>query len=540
LGYFLKAARGIGLKDSLMMKVLQSDSTDIPTLLVLFYVKVMKLFEQFDAPDYVIRVAHIALDLAPPDDPNIPNLWSNIFKHHLELGHNDLAYNALITNPDPIRRRDCLHKFMVVLCERGHTRQLIEYPFINLQDEFEDIVESHARTVDITTHNYYDMLYAFHVFRGNYRKAGSAMYEHAMRLGQEVSGLDSLQKQAKCYLAAMNALHLVDPKNAWIVKPLDRVNTGKSDEPPNMSPKRKQGEEDDMPYPGHKDRPRRKVTVLEMRDLEGEYLLVLARLQLIKVDADPTHATGPLLSPQESVALLTQAGLFDNAFTVASHFNMSKETIFEGLASRCVKLSHQGTGLTRQAEHHAWDWILSNDLGESQVSGYKSVADQAWQLLKLYLDRLGSRDGYVYYRCVAAKLLSAGAFLPTWLVNDYKRVNAPELLRLYINYDLLLEASKLAVEYIQAVLGNGKEYFGLKNALHATSPSVWLPYTAMDQLLVLLKDVQPDSELAKARDDLMDQLERYHDQVVKVSHDMTQAQWKRAQRMHAAESIPIQ
>lgn len=45
---------------------------------------------------------------------------------------------------------------------------------------------------------------------------------------------------------------------------------------------------------------------------------------------------------------------------------------------------------------------------------------------------------------------------------------------------------------------------------------------------------------SQARDDLMDQLERYHDQVVKVSHDMTQAQWKRAQRMHAAESIPTQ
>ena len=86
-----------------------------------------------------------------------------------------------------------------------------------------------------------------------------------------------------------------------------------------------------------------------------------------------------------------------------------------------------------------------------------------------------------------------------------------------------------AVEYIEAVLGNGKEYFGLEviqtlifslswgnicdffhlfvrywqsffysqNALHATSPSVWLPYASLDQLLVLLKDVEPDSELAK-------------------------------------------
>lgn len=34
----------------------------------------LKLFEQFDAPDYVIRVAHIALDLALPTDPNIVSI----------------------------------------------------------------------------------------------------------------------------------------------------------------------------------------------------------------------------------------------------------------------------------------------------------------------------------------------------------------------------------------------------------------------------------------------------------------------------------
>lgn len=36
-----------------------------------FLPQVMKLFEQFDAPDFVIRVAHIALDMAMPDDSNI-------------------------------------------------------------------------------------------------------------------------------------------------------------------------------------------------------------------------------------------------------------------------------------------------------------------------------------------------------------------------------------------------------------------------------------------------------------------------------------
>ena len=45
--------------------------------------------------------------------------------------------------------------------------------------------------------------------------------------------------------------------------------------------------------------------------------------------------------------------------------------------------------------------------------------------------------------------------------------------------------------------GTDSLLFDSQNALHATSPSVWLPYASLDQLLVLLKDVQPDTELAK-------------------------------------------
>lgn len=45
------------------------------------------------------------------------------------------------------------------------------------------------------------------------------MYEHGMRLGREVPPKQGLQKQAHCYLAAMNALRLVNPMYAWIVKP---------------------------------------------------------------------------------------------------------------------------------------------------------------------------------------------------------------------------------------------------------------------------------------------------------------------------------
>lgn len=35
-------------------------------------------------------------------------------------------------------------------------------------------------------------------------------------------------------------------------------------------------------------------------------------------------------------------------------------------------------------------------------------------------------------------------------------------MRLYLDCDLLTEAAELAIEYIRAAVGAGKEYFGLK------------------------------------------------------------------------------
>ena len=67
-------------------------------------------------------------------------------------------------------------------------------------------------------------------------------------------------------------------------------------------------------------------------------------------------------------------------------------------------------------------------------------------------------------------------------------INAAELIHIYLVHGYVLLASKVACEYIEAVQGNGKEYFGLKTALHTTSPPVWLPFNLFDQLLLELKD----------------------------------------------------
>ena len=71
-------------------------------------------------------------------------------------------------------------------------------------------------------------------------------------------------------------------------------------------------------------------------------------------------------------------------------------------------------------------------------------------------------NGPIYHKAVATKLLSLSCSLPTWFVNDYKQKNAAELLRIYINFDMLEEAGELAIDYINAVLGIGKESFGIE------------------------------------------------------------------------------
>ena len=107
-----------------------------------------------------------------------------------------------------------------------------------------------------------------------------------------------------------------------------------------------------------------------------------------------------------------------------------------------------------------------------------------------------------------------------------QETNPAELLRLYLSFDLLEEAAHLALDYIDAVLGPQKEEFALQvfhgicsyytcvslysspcsltnllsslvpqTTLHASAPSVWLPYSALDHLQAALQRAQQDTPL---------------------------------------------
>ena len=69
-----------------------------------------------------------AIDICNPEDENRATLCYILFSHHLKLGHNDEAYDAMVVNPDKARRKDSLRQFVVALFDRKQLRQLASYP----------------------------------------------------------------------------------------------------------------------------------------------------------------------------------------------------------------------------------------------------------------------------------------------------------------------------------------------------------------------------------------------------------------------------
>ncbi|XP_029379630.1 nuclear pore complex protein Nup160 isoform X2 [Echeneis naucrates] len=475
-------------KEEFLMRLTGSEEEEaaaIPRLQ--YYNKVLRLLEDVGLPELVIQLASLALTEAVSDVSSQAALWTRIFKHHLDLGHNSEAYEALTQNPDSSMQLDCLRQLVVVLCERSQLQDLVQFPYVNLHDEVVSIIESRARGLDLLAHNYYELLYAFHINRHNYRKAGTVMFELAMRLGREVRTRVGLQKQVNCFLAALNCLRLIRPEYAWIVQPA----TGATYERPGASPKRNSdGEFSSEPV-------KRQVEILELKDLEKEYFLSRSRLTLAQ-HHPPSAAIAGSVSAEEMVSLLVQSGLFDSALSLCQTFSLSLNLVFEGLAFKCIRLQFGG----EESQNEAWSWLADNQLSSVVNTKESSATDEAWRLLALYLDRFPAANGE-HHRCVIHKLLSHGIPLPDWLVKSYKAMDAASLLRLYLNFDLLEAAAELVLEYIDALLGRGHQYFGIERPLSATGSSAWLPYTSIDQLLQALAESQTSSSIyIKVRDKL--------------------------------------
>lgn len=264
---------------------------------------------------------------------------SIVFANHLHLEHYDEAYHALIDNAESSRRKDCLRQLIVCLFQQKRLDLLMRFPYIRLQDELEEIVESRARSIAIEANPYYNFLYAFHVTKDNMRKAASIMYEQAMRYTSESDTVAGIQSRYECLLSCVNSLLLVDERYAWIAKPV-------------INDDSRGGGDDDMDT-DESTLNQQQVVVLEISDVRKEMWLTEAILTLVRHRQD-LHAILNV-DAEQIVAVLASSGLYTAAVKLGAGLGQSVAGVLESLTTACVRADDESSDET-------WNWLKENEL----------------------------------------------------------------------------------------------------------------------------------------------------------------------------------
>lgn len=494
---FQQSAKGIIAEPFVEKIILHSSSSDELTqseALAQYYLKVIQLFEQHSALDCVIRLALDAIGVLDATNPQLAMFQSIVFTSHLNLEHYTEAYHSLINNAESSRRKDCLRQLVVCLFEKQRLDLLMKFPYAGLQDELENIIESRARSMSIEGNNYYDFLHAFYVSKSNMRKAASIMYEQALRCSLECDTLTAIERRYDCLLVCVTALHLTDPKYAWIARPV--VNEEDDDD---------QMETDSVEL-------KRQVAVLEIGDIQKELVLTEAIIALAKHRRELNSILNA--DADELVAVLSNSGLYSMAVKLALEYKYDLSSILQSLAFACIHATDENSNET-------WTWLQENELAD--LPHHNSAREMTWKLLQSLIEEHEEDDSTKLHKAVAGKILNLGDFLPHWLFLSYRERNATELLRLYVLHGRLIEATELAVEYIQAMMSTGGEYFGLKNALHGTLPPLCFPVNTVDMLLYNLElNKTQDKEYDECWRDLNSIVDKYITTAEQVSQNKIQ------------------
>lgn len=462
---FMQSVKGVSIEPFLEKIIFQDSSDEVVgnEAYAHYYLKVIQLFDQHSYHDCIIRLAKAAVDILEPGNPLLAMFQSIVFTNHLNLEHYTEAYHSLISNAEPARRKDCLRHLVVRLFDKQRLDLLMKFPYLGLQSELENIIESRARSMSIEGNCYYDFLHAFHVSKSNMREAATIMYEQALRFDLECDTLQSVERRYECLLACITALHLVEEKYAWIARPV-------------VNEEELKGGKDDDQMDTDEGALSRKVVVLELADIRKELVLTEAVVTLAKYRRELSSILNT--EADELIAVLANSGLYSMAIKLSIEFKRSLESILQSLTFACIRATDDDANET-------WAWLQENDF--ANLPHLQSASDMAWRFLESLIEDYEEDGSTTLHRAVANKILNLGEFLPHWLFLSYRKRNASELLRLFVLHGRLTEATDFAKEYIAAMMNTGGEYFGVKNALHATLPALCFPVNTIDMLLYNLK-----------------------------------------------------
>lgn len=450
---FIESAKGVLSEPYLMKFVNASHYTSPNEIMAQYYLKVMRLFEKYEVYDCVISIAEVAIGTADTES-QLAMFQSIIFNNHMHLKHYEEAYHSLIHNVELSRRKDCLRQLVIMLFQEKRFDILINFPYIGLEQDLQNIVETRARSMQIENNEHYNFLYAYHIKNNNMKKAAIVMYEKALRFLHECSSVESLQLRYNSLLACCNALSMVDPEYKWLAKPVI--------EDPLVDEEADEVMEAVM---------QTQIVVIDLEEIRKEMLTVEALLCVAKAKELKLILH---MGPKELVALLATKRFFTNALKLARGYKLSLTPIFESLTLACLKSSNADF-------NDNLEWLNQNNLSDLMLT--ISYNEMPWVYLKKLLQE--EDEEMEYHRDVVKCILSNQAFVPQWLLDVYKPHKPSELLYLYLQYGRLDEAAELAVDYVRAFIGYGSEIFGFKYYVAKTLPS--FPINTIDLLLYQLK-----------------------------------------------------
>ncbi|EDS41574.1 conserved hypothetical protein [Culex quinquefasciatus] len=418
LDLFPQSAKGIFKEPYLINYTKPSDGSSVPPdeMLSIFYLKVIRMFEHYGAYDCINALAQIAIGTSVQSKQQA--MFQSIdFSSHMELGHYEEAYHSLVYNCEQTRKKDCLRQLVWRLFQSKKFNILIDLPYYGLEMDFQNIMEMHARSVEISENSHYDFLYSYYVLKGNMRKAALISYEKAMRCHLECNSLIYLKMRCESLLKCVNALNLVAPDYAWIAKPTIFKETAQTAEDQ-----------------------RTQIVVISLADVRKELMITEAVLEISKQLEDYKAVLD--VDPDELISILANGKLYATALKLAHALGRSVTPVYESLATACVMCSLQDAADT-------WDWLHKNSLPES-VLGADST-DTAWKFLKHCLAG-ETKDVDACHVAVIGQIIAKNAFPPQWLTDWCMNKTPTKLLQLYINYGRLEEAYDIAVKLIQAQL----------------------------------------------------------------------------------------
>ena len=196
-----------------------------------YYSHIVALFDKEKNYSYVIDFARLALQFIKTgnNDTHINQLLtemhSRLFNAAVHTSRYELAHSILALFTDSALQHSSLRTLITKMSENSYATQLINLPFIGLQDSVDEILAQKCQSiVEVNTGiPYHKILYAWRIKRSDFRGAASVSLERLQRLQQSGEGDIALGEDifdtavTRQYIALINALSCVEPKQAWIL-----------------------------------------------------------------------------------------------------------------------------------------------------------------------------------------------------------------------------------------------------------------------------------------------------------------------------------